>query len=129
VPPPVTSPSPLRTVTMVVSPAHYVDLVVTLAKDREARLGVSIRKFRPDQAPHTDVDDAFGDANLCRTVIRFRTKASVAGEANRGGAHVQFSASAVVGPQLSPVVIGRLTTAETQSSVPAGSNEHCRGYS
>jgi len=54
------------------------------------------------------------DTNLRHTIVEIqKRKASVAGKANRRGADVQLNTASLSVQSLSPVVIGRLTTAET----------------
>src|SRR5258708_2261351 len=66
----------------------YVDLVVALAKDREGKIGcIDFEGFILIEAAHTNIYDAFGEANLCGPVVKVqKRKTSVAGKANRGRA-------------------------------------------
>src|SRR6266403_5940213 len=79
----------------------HVDLVIALAKDRESQVGrIDFESVIRIEAPNPNINDTFGDANLCGTVIQVQKgEAGVAGKANRCRSQVQFSASAVVGPQ------------------------------
>ncbi len=79
-----------------------VDLVVARTKNRESQVRcINFESFVLFEAPHADVQCAFGESDLGHAVVQIQEgKAGVAGKADGCGADVQLGTRAVVGPEL-----------------------------
>jgi hypothetical protein len=111
-------------ITVVLAGFIHVDAKAAGTQNGEGKIGrICFDGFLIFQAENAEIDGALGDANLHDAIIEIQEGKPVWPERRITAEPTGVQPCAWSVQSLSPVVMGRFTTADTQSSVPPGLKE------